>query len=277
MMHRGDRAGLILIVDDVPANLDVLSETLTTAGYDVAIATSGDRALKRLARITPDLILLDIKMPGMSGFEVCQQIKADALRAAIPIIFITALTDTDSKTRGFELGAVDYVTKPFQAQEVLARIKTHLQLSQLTQNLEQQVALKVASLEEARQVAEAANRAKSQFLANMSHELRTPLNAILGMAEALEEGLLGPLTERQIEACQTIDRSGTHLLELITDILDLSKIESQHMALSYQTTAIASLCQASLTFVQQAALTKQIVLSCELPKAAPWPDVLVDE
>ncbi|MEL6137756.1 MAG: response regulator [Cyanobacteria bacterium J06628_6] len=124
-------AGLILVVDDLPANLDVLSETLVAAGYDIAIATSGARALKRLERIMPDLILLDIKMAGMSGFEVCQQLKLNPKMAAIPIIFITALTDTDSKTRGFDLGAVDYVTKPFQTQEVLARIRTHLQLSRL--------------------------------------------------------------------------------------------------------------------------------------------------
>ncbi|MEM6352607.1 MAG: response regulator [Cyanobacteria bacterium P01_D01_bin.14] len=267
--------GLILVVDDLPANLDVLSETLVAAGYDIAIATSGARALKRLERITPDLILLDIKMAGMSGFEVCQQLKLNPKTAAIPIIFITALTDTDSKTRGFDLGAVDYVTKPFQTQEVLARIRTHLQLSRLTQDLEQQVTRKVASLEEARQAAEAANRAKSQFLANMSHELRTPLNAILGMAEALQDEVFGTVNERQLKAYQTIERSGSHLLELINDILDLSKIESEHGELCCGPTAVDSLCQSSLAFVAQAALKKNIALDLQQPSQLP--DVVVDE
>ncbi len=180
------QTGLILIVDDTPANLGVLSETLSFVGYDVVIATSGERSLKQLERKSPELILLDITMPDMDGFEVYQKIKTNPNTCNIPIIFITALTDTESKIRGFELGAVDYITKPFQEQEVLARVKTHLQLRRLTQNLEQQVALKVVSLESAKQAAEAANIAKSQLLANMSHELPTPLNAIISMTEELQ-------------------------------------------------------------------------------------------
>jgi DNA-binding response OmpR family regulator len=140
---------LILVVDDTPANLEVVCETLSDAGYEVATAIDGDRALKRVRAYPPDLILLDVQMPGIDGFETCQRLKADPATASIPIIFMTALSDADSKLKGFALGAVDYITKPFQEIEVLARVKTHLQLRQLTKNLEQLVAEKTADLEAA--------------------------------------------------------------------------------------------------------------------------------
>jgi len=140
---------LILVVDDTPANLEVVCETLSDAGYEVATAINGDRALKRVQAYPPDLILLDVQMPGIDGFETCQRLKAEPKTASIPIIFMTALSDAQSKEKGFDLGAVDYITKPFQEQEVLARVKTHLQLRQLTKNLEQRVAEQTADLEAA--------------------------------------------------------------------------------------------------------------------------------
>lgn len=123
----------IMVVDDTPANLEVISETLSSAGYRVAAAISGERALKRLQTHPPALILLDIQMPVMDGFEVCRQIKANAATVNIPIIFITARSDTQSILRGFEIGAVDYISKPFQEAELLARVKTHLQLCHVSQ------------------------------------------------------------------------------------------------------------------------------------------------
>ena len=265
----------ILIIDDTPTNLDVLSETLSSEGYEVAIANSGQRALKQLERRLPDLILLDITMPQMDGFEVCEKIKANPTTCNIPILFMTALTDIESKVKGFELGALDYITKPFQQQEVLARIKIHLQLRRLTQNLEEEVALKVASLEKAKKAAEKANIAKSQFLANMSHELRTPLNAILGMTEGLQEEVFGGVNEQQIKALQTIERSGSHLLELIDDILHVAKIESGNFKLECTPTNIKSLCQSSLVFIKQQASSKQLQVETKLPLNLP--ELCVDE
>ncbi len=147
--------GLILIVDDQPTNLEVICATLTDVGLDVAFATSGERALQQIARERPDLILLDIMMPGLDGFETCQRLKANPTTCDIPVIFMTALADTQSKVTALELGAVDYVTKPFQEQEVLARVKTHLQLSRLTQNLEQAVQQATAELQASRAAEEA--------------------------------------------------------------------------------------------------------------------------
>lgn len=127
---------IIMIVDDKPSNLNVLSDTLADAGFEVAIATSGESALQQLEHTPVSLILLDVMMPRINGFETCKLIKANAATANIPIIFMTALSESVNKVKGFELGAVDYITKPFQQGEVLARVRTHLTLNQLSRTLE---------------------------------------------------------------------------------------------------------------------------------------------
>jgi sigma-B regulation protein RsbU (phosphoserine phosphatase) len=119
---------LILIVDDVPKNLQVLGNILQKKVCDIAMATSGMQALKIIADVLPDLILLDIMMPGMDGLDVCKQLKDSPETKDIPVIFITAKTETEDIVKGFKFGAVDYVTKPFNASELLARVHTHLEL-----------------------------------------------------------------------------------------------------------------------------------------------------
>ena len=118
----------ILVVDDTPANLRLLTELLAKHGYRVRPASDGALALKSVAAKIPDLILLDVNMPGMDGYEVCRRLKADEKNSRIPVIFISAFGDTPQKVKGFEAGGVDYITKPFEAEEVLARVRTHLQL-----------------------------------------------------------------------------------------------------------------------------------------------------
>ncbi|MGI0486185.1 sensor histidine kinase [Pantanalinema rosaneae CENA516] len=130
--------GVVLVVDDNPTNLEVLSNALADFGYETAVALDGESAIEQINYDPPDLILLDVMMPGMDGFETCQRLKANPATQEIPVIFMTALSDSSDKVRGLNLGAVDYITKPFQQEEVLARVKLHLKLRYLTKTLEQQ-------------------------------------------------------------------------------------------------------------------------------------------
>jgi CheY-like chemotaxis protein len=254
----------ILIVDDSPDNLQVLMQLLKE-DYAIVAATTGEKALQLAVRApVPDLIILDVVMPVMDGYEVCTRLKANPDTQGIPVVFVTALNEVGNETRGFELGAIDYIIKPFSPPVVKARIKSHLTIQRLNQELQQ------TNSELAR-----ATRMKDEFLANMSHELRTPLNAILGMVEGLQEGVFGEVNHGQIKALQTIERSGSHLLELINDILDLAKIEAGKLVLDFAPTAIAPLCQSSLAFVRQQAHQKGISVETKLPPHLP--ELAIDE
>ncbi|MFP4123530.1 hybrid sensor histidine kinase/response regulator [Coleofasciculus sp.] len=154
---------IILIIDDSPNNLEILSETLTSAGFEIAVALDGETALEQIAYDPPTLILLDVMMPGIDGFETCRRLKTNPDTHEIPIIFMTALTDTIDKVKGLNLGAVDYITKPFQQEEVLARVKVHLKLRTLTKTLEEQNTRLVEEVEQ-RGKAEAALQTLTQEL-----------------------------------------------------------------------------------------------------------------
>ena len=165
--------------------------------FSTIVARDGEMGLKRAKFSRPDLILLDVVMPDMNGFEVCRHLKADEETNAIPVIFMTVKDQVEDKVKGFEAGGVDYITKPVQQEDVLARVRTHVKLQEQQRRLQQQA----QELDVAKRVAEQANQIKSTFLANMSHEFRTPLTAILGFSELLMDEKIGAdLSVHMIEA-----------------------------------------------------------------------------
>jgi CheY-like chemotaxis protein len=244
----------VLIVDDTLANVGVLADCLSSHGFSVMVAQDGEEGVERAQFGQPDLILLDVMMPGMDGFEACRRLKADGRTQDIPVVFMTALSDTADKVIGFEVGGVDYVTKPFQVEEVLARINTHLalramrqQLAEQNRQLQQEIAVRqqaeaalqraldeldqrAAAEHHAREAADAANQAKSVFLASMSHELRSPLNTILGFTRLMTRQ--AGLPEATRDDLKLILKSGEHLHALINDVLDLSKLEAGRTTLN---------------------------------------------
>ncbi len=219
----------ILIVDDVLENLDLLSRILTKQGYTVRSVDRGDAAIIIAKTGWADLILLDINMPEMDGYEVCRRLKEDETTSFIPVIFMSALDEVLNKVNAFSVGGVDYITKPFQIKEVVARVKTHLQLRNLQKDLETQVASRTIELATALQEAKSANSVKNIFFSQITHELRTPMNAILGFVQLMQRD--SSLNSEHQEQLRIISHSGEHLMALINDVLEVSKIEAGKLIL----------------------------------------------
>ncbi len=255
----------ILIVDDTAANLQVLSGLLQQRGFKVRPVPNGNFALQAARNKAPDLILLDIKMPGMDGFEVCRQLKADPQLRDIPVIFLSALSETEDKVRAFSAGGVDYVTKPFQIEEVEARVRTHLHLKQLQQELEEHNArLEDLVQQRTRQLAESnarlavLDKAKSDFLRLISHELRTPLSGVLGIAELtfVECGDLPSMVRLR----ELFEQARSRIIALLEDALLLTEIELRPDAASTETCSLSVVLRSALEQTEPLARTRNVHL-----------------
>ena len=222
----------ILVVDDVPDNLRLLSEVLTRQGYEVRSAISGPIALAVVPNIQPDLILLDVNMPHMDGYEVCENLKADQQTCEIPVIFLSAMGETIDKVRAFQVGGVDYITKPFQIQEVVVRIENQLNLRRMQMKLSQAL-VKEQEL----------SRLRSKFISMVSHDFRTPLCSIQGFAELLRHYNQNLSTEKQEQYFDRINASVQHLLSLLDEVLLIGSFEAGKIECRLAPVRLESFCQ----------------------------------
>jgi len=228
--------GNILVVDDMPDNLQVLSEILIREGYVVRPVTSGAMAFRTMAAALPELVLADIKMPGMDGYEFCRRMKAEERTREIPVIFISALGEIRDKVRAFEAGGVDYITKPFQAEEVAARVRTHLAMHALRRSLSQANAeLTARTLE-----LEAANRELEAFSYSVSHDLRGPLQVVDGFSEALLQDCPDRLDDAGRTYLSRIRQGVRRMGQIIEDLLNLSRFS--HAELNLGEADLSALC-----------------------------------
>ncbi|WFB34817.1 hybrid sensor histidine kinase/response regulator [Kiritimatiellota bacterium B12222] len=208
----------ILLVDDNPTNIDVLYNFLADVGYEVLVAEDGISALERVSFVKPDLILLDVMMPHVDGFEVCRKLQEDEETRNIPVIFITALGSVEDKITGFQSGGVDYVTKPFQNDEILARIRNHLELRSTRKSLEIQ-----------NEQLRSQNESLDAYARTVAHDLKNPLNLIINFSKFIQdEGMLTGVPKEDLE--RIID-SAEHMNHIIQDLLLLAQVRREDVEL----------------------------------------------
>jgi two-component system sensor histidine kinase/response regulator len=222
--------GDIIIVDDNPVNLGLLEDMLLEQGYEVRSFPLGRLALAAAIKMPPGLFLLDINMPEMDGYQVCERLQAIESLAAVPVIFLSALNDTQDKVKAFRAGGVDYISKPFEFEEVHARVRTHMKMHQLqralkmqNERLEEAVVARTAELGEANKRLSILDRSKGDFLHLISHEFRTPLNGLLGAGELLLRGTSSVEETNQLR--EMFKRSRMRILSILDDALLLTQID----------------------------------------------------
>lgn len=254
-------ASVILVVDDSKKNIQVVGSLLSDAGYEIMPAISGKEAFDRLQGHLPDLILLDLMMPEMDGLEVCRHLKNDPRTQEIPVIFLTASNEMNHLIEAFSAGAVDYVTKPFNTAELLARVKTHLELKQAREALVN-YSNRLQTL----------NREKSEFMGIAAHDLRNPLNNLMGCLDAMKgTHRMDPSTHQTLMniMCQAVN----HMLHLVESYLDVNAIESGEWKLNMVACDLREIADAVMDSFQTKAHAKHQALRLQQPNAPVWAEV----
>jgi len=248
MAESGGKQSRILIADDIPKNIQIVANILQEEGYQMAFAQNGQAALKQARTNTYDLILLDIMMPEMDGFEVCRELKRGSSTKDIPVIFLTAKTDIESTVKGLEMGAVDYVTKPFNGTELLARVKTHLELKHSREELKE------------------LNAAKDKFFSIIAHDLKNPLGAFKNITELLSESFNQASHERKQSLIKKMKRSATHLYDLLENLLQWARSQTGKISFTPEKTDLYTLVNNALFVHTMNAEKKNIQLTSDISR-----------
>lgn len=257
-MSLNDAKPLVLMVDDTEMNLRVLGQLLRQNDFQVAAAMNGPAAIRAATTRPPDVILLDVAMPGMDGFQVCQILKDDTKLLEIPVIFLTAFSDTDKITKGFQLGAVDYVTKPFNHAELLARVRTHVALKRARDE-------QAKALDELRRV----NALKDRLFSILGHDLRGPLGSFMNVAEMLAKEASMFTPEDIHETAKEMAATSRGLYRLLENLLDWSRLQMGGLVVHMAPTELDVVTASVVELVSLQARQKKINLLQEIESPGP--------
>jgi len=250
----------ILIVDDIPQNIQILGSILSHYDYQIAYAESGIVALKMLDQVSFDLVLLDIMMPEMDGFEVCRRMKSNKATMDIPVIFLTAKSDSGSLEQAFEIGGQDYVVKPFNIQELLSRVKTHIKLKQNNDAVRKQQ----VELEQVNDQLIKANTAKDKFFSIIAHDLKNPFSDLTSLSELLKQNIKkydSDKVERFVNQIYKLSKRGYSLLE---NLLEWSRSQTGGIEWKPEIIHLQKIVLESIAFTENLAANKQIELINEV-------------
>lgn len=248
----------ILIVDDNSRNLQILAEILSQSKYRVAMAKDGLKALNFVSKMKPDLVLLDVMMPGMDGFDVCRRMKSENSTKDIPVIFISALKDTSDKIRGFEAGGVDYIIKPFSKEEVLARVDVHLKLKKAREELKS-----------TNMLLSSANAARDKLFAIIAHDLRGSIGSLGKMLEMMSNKNAAHDTVREAEFIRKLGTSAKRTCDLLENLLSWARSQRGEFDYYPQETDIAQIVDVTIGSLRSIAEEKSIRLYSLVPETLP--------
>lgn len=246
----------ILIADDNTTNLNVLFEYLSSQGYRILVAEDGLGAIEQARYGLPDLILLDVMMPGLDGFEACQRLKQVPETRNIPVIFMTAISETSYILKGFSVGAVDYITKPLQREEVYARVRTHISIRRLQRELEAEIQTRQKAEEELRKL----NAGKDVFFSVLAHDLKNPMNGLLGLSEVLVEMLPAEANSELRETALDVRNLASLVGTLLLDLLGWAQLQLGQLRPAPRVISLARAIEPTLTLITTATRAKRIEL-----------------
>jgi signal transduction histidine kinase len=258
----------ILVVDDTPQNVKLLADLLAATGYAVSTASSGREALTKVDTDRPDLILLDVVMPEMSGYEVCRKLRDNPATALLPVVLVTALYSGEERVKGLDAGPDDFLTKPIHRAELLARVRSLLRIKRY----QDQLADLNLRLEESNGRLKALDQLKSDFLSDVAHELRTPLTSIKGYLDCLLDGTAGEIAPAQKGFLETVRSNTERITRLIGDLLDLARIEAGRVDFHPARLSLPDIVEEVINLLRIPAAEKGIDLAGAVPEA----DLVVD-